>query len=139
MDGVNTGVPHAVLFTDDLPNAPVRELGRGIRFHPHFAPAGTNVNFAAVLGKELHVRTYERGVEDETLACGTGATAAALMSGLRAGLEAPVTVHVRSGEKLNVYFSLSEKGFGEVFLEGAASYVYSGQLHAEAFAWLLSA
>lgn len=138
LDGVNTGVPHAVLFTEDIKGAPVRELGRGIRFHPHFAPAGTNVNFTAFVGNELHVRTYERGVEDETLACGTGATAAALVAGLRAGLEPPVTVHVRSGEKLNVYFNLSENGFGEVFLEGAASYVYSGQLHAEAFNWLLS-
>jgi diaminopimelate epimerase len=136
LDGVNTGVPHAVLLSDDLENAPVGELGRAIRFHPHFAPAGTNVNFAAVKDNEVYVRTYERGVEDETLACGTGATAAALVAGRRAGLAPPVSVKVRSGETLKVYFNPFKEDFGEVFLEGAASYVYSATLHAEAFKWL---
>ena len=136
LDGVNTGVPHAVLFLDDLENAPVRELGRALRFHDHFAPAGTNVNFAAIKDGGLFLRTYERGVEDETLACGTGATAAALMAGRRAGLVPPVAVRVRSGETLKVYFNPAGENHGEVFLEGAASYVYSGKLHAEAFEWL---
>lgn len=137
MDGVNTGVPHAVVPADDLEAAPVRQLGRALRFHEHFAPAGTNVNFSAVQDGELWVRTYERGVEDETLACGTGAVASALMAGAKGLMQAPVTVRVRSGEKLTVHFERDDDGgFREVFLEGPASYVYEGVLNKEAFAWL---
>ncbi len=158
LDGVNTGVPHAVLLVDDLEAAPVRELGRAVRFHQHFAPAGTNVNFAAVQGGELWIRTYERGVEDETLACGTGAVASALVAGARGLLQPPITVRVRSGERLTVHFPPTGGGDGggdggrdggrdgggaqgkqfggEVFLEGPASYVYEGVLLQEAFAWL---
>lgn len=137
LDGVNTGVPHAVVPVDDLEAAPVAEMGRELRFHQHFAPAGTNVNFCAPQGGELWVRTYERGVEDETLACGTGAVAAALMAGAKGLLQSPVTVRVRSGEKLIVHYELGGDGvFSEVFLEGPASYVYEGVLNQEAFAWM---
>jgi len=136
LDGVNTGVPHAVLMVEDIKSAPVRELGRVLRFHEHFAPAGSNVNFAQPVGGELVVRTYERGVEDETLACGTGAVASALVAGARGLLEPPVTVRVASGEKLMVHFTAGEAGPGEVFLEGPASYVYEGRLSPEAWAWL---
>jgi diaminopimelate epimerase len=136
-DGVNTGVPHAVVTVEDLEAAPVVELGRALRFHEHFAPAGTNVNFVAPMGGELWVRTYERGVENETLACGTGAVASALMAGAKGVMEPPVTVRVRSGEKLTVHFERNgDGGFREVFLEGPAAYVYEGILHKEAFAWL---
>jgi diaminopimelate epimerase len=136
LDGVNTGVPHAVVAVEEAGSAPVVELGRPLRWHRHFAPAGTNVNFAAVAGGELVVRTYERGVEDETLACGTGAVAAALVAGRRGLLQPPVSVVVASGERLAVHFDPATEGFGEVFLEGPAAYVYRGALHAEAFAWL---
>ncbi|MFZ5584412.1 MAG: diaminopimelate epimerase [Thermodesulfobacteriota bacterium] len=134
--GVNTGVPHAVVAVDDIEAAPVRELGRRLRFHQHFAPAGTNVNFVRAADGELWVRTYERGVEDETLACGTGAVASALMAGSWGWLKSPVTVRVRSGERLKVHFRLDGDKFGEVFLEGAAAYVYEASLHREAFAWM---
>jgi diaminopimelate epimerase len=134
VDGVNTGVPHAVVAVEDAASAPVVEQGRPLRWHRHFAPAGTNVNFAAVAGGELVVRTYERGVEDETLACGTGAVASALVAGRRGLLPPPVTVRVASGERLAVHFDPA--GQGEVFLEGPAAYVYEGALHAEALAWL---
>ena len=137
LEGVNTGVPHAVLRVDDLEAAPVRELGRLLRYHEHFAPAGSNVNFAALSGGELMVRTYERGVEDETLACGTGAVAAALTAGRGLGLDSPVTVRVRSGETLKVYFNGSDKEPREVFLEGEARYAYRGVLDREAFGWLI--
>jgi diaminopimelate epimerase len=136
LEGVNTGVPHAVLRVDDIEAAPVRELGRLLRFHEHFAPAGSNVNFAALAGGELMVRTYERGVEDETLACGTGAVAAALTAGRGLGLASPVTVRVRSGETLKVYFNSSDMEPREVFLEGEARYAYRGTLDREAFGWL---
>lgn len=137
MDGINTGVPHAVVAVEDLEAAPVRDLGRALRFHEYFSPAGTNVNFCAVRDGELWVRTYERGVEDETLACGTGAVAAALMAGAKGLMEAPVTVRVRSGEKLTVHYEReNDGGFREVLLEGPASYIYEGVLNQEAFAWL---
>lgn len=136
LHGVNTGVPHAVVPVSDLEAAPVRDLGRALRFHGHFAPAGTNVNFIAIHDGELYVRTYERGVEDETLACGTGAVASALVAGSQGWLKPPVSVRVKSGETLKVHFSADGSGFREVLLEGAASYVYQGVLHREAFQWL---
>jgi diaminopimelate epimerase len=136
LHGVNTGVPHAVVPVNDLEAAPVQELGRALRFHGHFAPAGTNVNFISVRDGELKVRTYERGVEDETLACGTGAVASALVAGSQGWLKPPVSVRVKSGEILKVHFSADPDGFRDVLLEGAASYVYQGVLHREAFQWL---
>ena len=73
---INTGVPHAVLFVPDADRAMVQQLGPEIRRHPHFGPKGTNVNFVQRLGpNHIRVRTFERGVEGETLACGTGVTA----------------------------------------------------------------
>jgi len=134
--GVNTGVPHAVVPVDDLSSADVKNWGREIRFHRHFAPAGTNVNFIAARHGRLEVRTYERGVEDETLACGTGAVASALMAGRLGWLKSPITVAVRSGEKLTIHFSQDESGVRQVRLEGAADHVYDGVLGAGAFAWL---
>lgn len=136
VDGVNTGVPHAVVAVDDLENADVRNWGREIRFHRHFSPAGTNVNFIAAQHGRLMVRTYERGVEDETLACGTGAVASALIAGGLGWLKSPVTVVVRSGEELTIHFDRDETGFHDVRLEGAADHVYDGVLQAGAFAWL---
>ncbi len=136
MHGINSGVPHAVLLWENLEAAPVKDMGREIRFHEHFAPAGTNVNFACEMGGQLLVRTYERGVEDETLACGTGAVASALMLGPALGLTSPVTVKVASGEELRVYFEEQGDSFVKVFLEGAADYVFQGTLHQEAFSWL---
>lgn len=136
MHGINSGVPHAVLLWEDIQAAPLKDLGREIRFHQHFAPAGTNVNFARAVGGELVVRTYERGVEDETLACGTGAVASALMLGPALGLTSPVTVKVASGERLKIYFEGQGDSFSQVFLEGAADYVFQGTLHEEAFSWI---
>lgn len=136
VDGVNTGVPHAVIAVQDIEAAPVRDLGRAIRFHQHFAPAGSNVNFVKAQDGLLWLRTYERGVEDETLACGTGAVAAAMVAGAKGWLEPPVRVRVRSGEELIVHFTPGPNGPGEVYLQGDASYVYRGEIDAEAFAWL---
>jgi diaminopimelate epimerase len=136
LEGINTGVPHAVMRVDDIESVPVTQWGAPIRFHQHFAPAGTNANFAARKGDELMVRTYERGVEDETLACGTGVVAAAITAGRGLGLTSPITARVRSGETLKVYYSDNGGKLGEVFLEGMAAYVYEAVLHREAFAWL---
>ena len=130
---INTGVPHAVLFCSDLEVVPVQTLGRKIRFHPAFQPAGTNVDFATLLDdRTLHIRTYERGVEDETLACGTGTIAAALVAAALGMVSSPVEVRVRSGETLTVSFTGKAPEFHEVFFEGEVRLVYQGELMADA-------
>lgn len=126
---INTGVPHVVLPVTDLSSIPVAEVGRAIRFHPRFQPAGTNVNFVQITApQELQVRTYERGVEAETLACGTGSVAAALIASRLHALPSPIAVHPRSGETLNIYFEQKNEGFGAVFLEGEAAVVFQGEI-----------
>lgn len=124
---LNTGVPHVVVETPDLDHCEVVTLGRAIRNHEAFAPAGTNVNFFKVLDKNrLAIRTYERGVEDETLACGTGSVATSIVAGRFFGCSGPVTVLTRSGEELVVHFTLGETEADPVFLEGGANLVFSG-------------
>ncbi len=132
---LNTGVPHAVLFTADASTTPIIDWGRAIRQHDHFQPAGTNANFVQVLGpNDLHVRTYERGVEDETMACGTGAVAAAIIAALTGKVKPPVKVITSGGEPLIIHFTdpTDEQPVTEVFLEGAARVIYQGQLNEEA-------
>lgn len=131
---VNTGVPHVVMEVKDLEAASVTQIGREIRFHPQFAPAGTNVNFIAPLQNDLWaIRTYERGVEDETLACGTGNVAAALILSMRYQLTSPVVLKTRSGSLLKVYFQRDGDQFDNVYLEGDARVVYLGQMNPEAW------
>jgi diaminopimelate epimerase len=126
---LNTGVPHAVLFVPDADQAMVDDLGSEIRFHKHFGPRGTNVNFAQVLGPQsIRVRTYERGVEGETLACGTGVTAAALISAKLNGFASPVQVKVQGGDLLEVRFREENESFKEVRLSGPADFVFDGQI-----------
>jgi len=130
---LNTGVPHAVLFMEDIAQAPVLEWGRILRFHEHFQPAGTNVNFVQQQGGNgLIVRTYERGVEGETLACGTGAVAAAIIAGILGKVRPPVAVTTSGGEQLTIHFSLAGQEIADVYLEGPANFIYEGRLHAEA-------
>lgn len=136
LDFINTGVPHVVWLAPDAPRleeADVVTWGRSLRFHPRFQPAGTNVNFVAVEdAHHLRIRTYERGVEDETLACGTGSIAAALVAATRRLAASPVEVLTRSGETLTIHFTQQgESGQGEltdVHLEGDAKVVYEGEL-----------
>ena len=113
---LNTGVPHAVLLIETVENIAVDEIGRALRFSPLFAPAGANIDFACQ-GSDgsLKVRTYERGVEAETLACGTGVTASALIAHKVLGLPSPIKVHVRSGQTLTVFFN---SDWSEVILQG---------------------
>ena len=130
---LNTGVPHAVLFMEDITQAPVLDWGKLIRFHERFQPAGTNVNFVQQLGGNgLIVRTYERGVEGETLACGTGAVAAAIIAGILGKVRPPVAVTTSGGEQLTIHFSLAGQEIADVYLEGPANFIYEGRLHAEA-------
>lgn len=133
----NTGVPHAVYFVENNRDTPVQEWGHEIRFHALYQPAGTNVNFAEVTGRtSLMVRTYERGVEDETMACGTGAVASAMLGGLLGYVKSPVAVTTSGGEVLTIYFDIEEgqdvKQIGGVYLEGPANFIYEGMLSPEA-------
>ena len=127
------GVPHAVVPVARIEEAPVGEWGRALRFHEAFAPAGTNVNFFRLAGpRRLEVRTYERGVEGETMACGTGSVATALVAAAAGLTESPTTVVTRGGEELVVHFSGRPGGvFDAVFLEGKAEVVYEGKLWEE--------
>ncbi len=126
---LNTGVPHAVLFLDDADKAMVGSLGSEIRYHKHFAPRGTNVNFVQRLGgNAIRVRTYERGVEGETLACGTGVTASAIIANALFDLTSPVTVKVQGGDILEVSFRRDGDGFREIFLKGPADITFEGTL-----------
>ena len=131
VDHVNTGVPHAVTWVDsaeELDRLPVASLGRGLRLHQRFQPAGTNVNFAwAEAPGRIRIRTYERGVEDETLACGTGMVACALVHHLITGAPSPVRVTVAGGDTLTIDFTQPESGvFREVHLTGPADFVFHG-------------
>jgi diaminopimelate epimerase len=127
---INTGVPHVVYLTDRLESEDVAGVGRATRFHPLFSPAGTNANFMQVLGpSRIAIRTYERGVEGETLACGTGAVAGALIAGSLGLVSSPVDVITRSGEKLVVSFRREGDSFADLHLEGGAEVICEGFVH----------
>ncbi len=133
VDCIDTGVPHAVLAVADageLEAADVDGLGRVLRSDAHFNPAGSNIDFACVLDRHhLAVRTYERGVEGETLACGTGVIASVLTLAARGLADSPVGVQTRGGEILTVHYRRAAGGeFTEVFLEGGARVVYEADL-----------
>jgi diaminopimelate epimerase len=151
---LNTGVPHAVVFVgdctkpaeqrptsatapagsllhalrEDLDAVDVRTLGRILRTHPHFEPKGTNVNFVAQTGPNaISIRTYERGVEDETLACGTGMVACALIFHELSGATSPVQVKVRGGDTLEVAWEKDGASWRNVTLTGPADFTFEGQ------------
>jgi len=128
---IDTGVPHAVIFVEGLDEIHVSQIGRVIRNHKRFAPRGTNVDFVEILGKDLiSIRTYERGVEDETLACGTGAVASALIFATRCSLvSTKINVITKSREILKVYFDRINNKFSDVCLEGKAKIVYKGEYY----------
>ena len=126
---VNTGVPHTVIFVSGLQKIDVRNLGNWVRYHRIFAPAGTNVNFVEAMdNRNIRIRTYERGVEDETLACGTGSVAAALITGckLQNSGHGQINVHTQGKEVLKVYFTQQGCDFSDVWLQGRARPVFNG-------------
>ena len=130
---VDTGVPHAVLLVDDAAEVDLQDLGSRIRYHERFAPAGTNVNVVSLAGDGLLVRTYERGVEGETLACGTGATAAALVAACKGLVKSPVPVTTSGGERLTILFDLDREFRADnVYLKGPALLIYRGEITPEA-------
>jgi diaminopimelate epimerase len=131
---INTGVPHVVIMQDRVEDVDVCGIGRAIRHHEAFAPAGTNVNFICLKGTgRLAIRTYERGVEDETLACGTGSIASALVASKKLNWTSPIDLATRGGETLTIHFNRSKGGFSNVYLEGDARIIYTAQLQEEAW------
>ena len=134
VSSVNTGVPHVVIEADNIDDIEVVKLGREIRFHDVFDPAGTNVNFVCLQNDDIvAIRTYERGVEDETLACGTGAIASAIVISYKKKIKSPVKVMTRSGGYLYIYYKVKQGRFYDIFLEGDARIIYKAQLWEDAW------
>ncbi len=134
ISSINTGVPHAVIMVERVADVDVVTLGREIRLHQAFAPAGTNANFVQRgKGSAIEIRTYERGVEDETLACGTGAIASAIVSASRFNMNSPIDVKTRSGVHLTIYFDASDDQFKDIYMEGDARIIYIGELQPDAW------
>lgn len=132
-DFINTGVPHTVIFVEGIDNIDVAGIGREIRFHKQFQPAGTNVDFVEIMKEDrINIRTYERGVEAETLACGTGSAASAILANYKLFPEderinkCKIDIGTQSGEVLSVSFSRANKEISDLCLEGKAYLVYKG-------------
>ncbi len=126
---LNTGVPHLVIFTNDLNNERVYEEGKRIRYSKEFAPQGTNVNFIHLSGGEIKMRTYERGVENETLSCGTGAVAACLATIFQNPSDKESFIVNVPGGSLKVSFKQFKKNqFSDIYLEGEAQKVFTGTM-----------
>jgi len=135
---IDTGVPHVIIFVDQLKKINVHTIGNKIRWHKKFSPRGTNVNFVEQINKDtIAVRTYERGVEAETKACGTGSVASAIVTFLRANpqtiyqKDAHMNVITQSGETLEVLFDLNRGNIPRVWLQGSANLIAEGQYYYE--------
>ncbi len=130
----NSGVPHVVFFVNDLEGTDVFDIGQQTRHHADFKPAGTNANFIRIQSAErLDIRTYERGVEDETLACGTGSIASAIVAAALGKVTSPVSVKTASGVVLKIHFEMSNGEPKNVYLEGDARVIYAGELTTDAW------
>jgi diaminopimelate epimerase len=126
---VDSGVPHVVIPVERIASADVRGVGSAVRHHPEFAPRGANVNFLERRGPgKIAIRTYERGVEDETLACGTGVVASALIFAAIEDAKSPVHVLVKGGDELQVGFEKQGERFTNVTLTGPADFVFAGEI-----------
>jgi len=126
---INTGSPHYVIFTGGLDNLDVHNEGKKIRWSQDFQPGGTNVNFVESQDDGIYVRTFERGVEDETLSCGTGVTASAIASVLSGHfVSGPVNVRTKGGN-LRVGFDIRENQITEIWLSGPATFVFEGKIN----------
>lgn len=134
VSSVNTGVPHVVVTMDSIDDVDVVGTGREVRLHKIFAPAGTNVNFITrVKNGAFSIRTYERGVEDETLACGTGSIASALVTAFKEKVDSPLNVVTRSGGVLTIHYNEDKGRFYDIYLEGDARVIYKGKLWEDAW------
>ncbi len=126
---VDSGVPHVVVPVAKIDEVDVRSLGSALRHHPMFAPRGANANFSEERGpRSIAIRTYERGVEDETLACGTGVVASAILFAANKNVAGPIDVLVRGGDTLQVNFTREGERFSNVTLSGPADFVFDGTI-----------
>jgi diaminopimelate epimerase len=126
---INSGVPHVIVPVSQIDDVDVRRDGEAIRYHEMFSPKGANINFLEKRGpKQVAIRTYERGVENETLACGTGVVASALIFAATENAGGPVSVIVRSGSELSVDFKKDGDRFRDVTLTGPAEFVFEGTI-----------
>lgn len=127
---MNTGVEHVVRFMDDVSSVDIVPEGSAVRYHPDFAPKGTNANFAQIQTDGIiKVRTYERGVEGETLACGTGVTAVAIAAVLKGFSKTPVSLRVAGGDVLAIDFDRNGDAVSNVTLTGPAKTVFTGTVN----------
>ncbi len=137
VSSINTGVPHVVIPVDNIDDIEVVKLGRKIRYHKKFAPAGTNVNFFYPVNEDkIKIRTYERGVEGETLACGTGAVACALVYANKTNIKSPISVMTKSGGWLSIYFERKTDAFYNIYLKGDARIIYRGEMSEDAINYI---
>jgi diaminopimelate epimerase len=125
-----------VIFLDEnkilgpLQTAEVIKIGKAVRYHEIYKPLGVNTNFVLRTGdNSIQIRTYERGVEDETLACGTGSVASAILSSKKYGMQSPVSVKVQSGEILQIAFDRINDSFKNVTLQGSAVTIFHGEIN----------
>ena len=126
---INTGSPHYVLFKSGLDNLDVFTEGKKLRWSNDFQPGGTNVNFVEAETGGIYVRTFERGVEDETLSCGTGVTASAIASVLSGHfVSGPINVRTKGGN-LRVEFENSGGQVNGIWLTGPATFVFEGKIN----------
>jgi len=126
---LNTGVPHAILFVNDIATVDMNKLGSAIRHHHDFYPHGTNANIAHINDNNIiDLRTYERGVEAETWACGTGATATAIAAAIVKHLPSPIKVRVRSGDLLTIAFDVSNHHISNISMTGPANRIFQGTM-----------
>ena len=126
---INSGVPHVVIPVSQVDEVHVQREGAAIRHHQMFSPKGANVNFIQKRGaNKIALRTYERGVEDETLACGTGVVASALVFSVVEKVNGPITIIARGGDELQVGFEKSGNQFRNVTLTGPAEFVFEGSI-----------
>ncbi len=126
---LNTGTHHVVSFVDDVESLDIVKVARPVRYAAEFEPEGTNVNFVQILAKsKIKIRTYEKGVEAETLSCGTGTVASALAAAYEFGFQSPMQVETRGG-KLEVSFEQEDGRFKNVFLKGPVKMVFTGEIN----------
>ncbi len=125
---LNTGSPHVVIFTKDIDKIDVNAEGKKIRHSSRFAPGGTNVNFVEPSADGIYVRTFERGVEDETLSCGTGVTASAIASVLKGHFDTN-SINIRTkGGNLSVKMKIIKDKISDIWLSGPATFVFKGEI-----------
>ncbi|MDA9066225.1 diaminopimelate epimerase [Flavobacteriales bacterium] len=125
---IETGSPHYIQYTASVQEIDIVPTAHKVRYNERFKEKGTNVNFVQKVGETLEMRTYERGVEDETLSCGTGATAVAISGAIKHGLTSPVAIKVQGGDLQIKFNQISDNEFDNIWLIGKGEQVYSGEM-----------